>query len=317
MNQDIKIPYITPSSTTCRDDAAIPKSFCRTHGSSGSCVDPTEPPQWVGSPPGGASSTATPTRRTTTSTTTRRFRTCRSIPPATTVGSRRSWATGWSVSRHGSRIPRSSSLSSPPPTDSRRPPISIRSLTRRSFPGDRDYEATVAAASVRLQTYHNGYRYGFCPPDYTEDIIDPLIQSEVELNQDVQPDLGVLSPTDPTALIMPTLTPLRPNYISFDDTDPPGPWIPRRPDWADGARQSGRRRVHHARDHGRQPHFGRRGGSAERRRGARVGDPDRRRQDRPHDAGAVRSLGHHGSWLQFHRHPDGEHASWVRANRSG
>ena len=31
---------------------------------------------------------------------------------------------------------------------------------------------------------------------------------------------------------MPVLTPIRPHYISFDDTDPAGPWFPRRPDWA-------------------------------------------------------------------------------------
>ena len=30
---------------------------------------------------------------------------------------------------------------------------------------------------------------------------------------------------------MPALTPVRPDYVSFDDTDPPGDWFPRRPDW--------------------------------------------------------------------------------------
>jgi len=33
-------------------------------------------------------------------------------------------------------------------------------------------------------------------------------------------------------MIMPLLAPVRPDYVSFDNTDAPGPWFPRRPDFA-------------------------------------------------------------------------------------
>jgi mono/diheme cytochrome c family protein len=102
-------------------------------------------------------------------------------------------------------------------------------------PGDSDYAAAVGAAAARLGSYHDaGFRYGFCPTTYTDDIIDPIIQAEADANQPITTDTQEFySPTDPNLLIMPAgITPVRPHYISFDDTDPPGPWFPRRPDWA-------------------------------------------------------------------------------------
>src|SRR5450631_3815996 len=101
-------------------------------------------------------------------------------------------------------------------------------------PGDSDYDVTVATAAVRLQQYHDiGLRYGFCPTTYTQDIIDPIIQAEVDTNVPVQTHLSDFkSPTDPNLIIMPPLTPVSPHYITFDDTDPAGAWFPRRPDWA-------------------------------------------------------------------------------------
>ncbi len=89
---------------------------------------------------------------------------------------------------------------------------------------------------MRLQQYHTiGYRYGFCPITYTSDIIDPIIQSEADLNQPVTSDVGLFyDSTNPSLVIMPQIAPSRPHYISFDDTDPAGPWFPRRPDWASG-----------------------------------------------------------------------------------
>jgi hypothetical protein len=101
-----------------------------------------------------------------------------------------------------------------------------------ALPGDADYAGAVGAAAVRLQQYHAGYRYRFCPPEYTADIVDPVIQREVDANQTVLPDTEVIySPTNPTQAIMPALTPVRPDYLGYDNTDPPGAWIPRRPDW--------------------------------------------------------------------------------------
>jgi mono/diheme cytochrome c family protein len=101
------------------------------------------------------------------------------------------------------------------------------------LPGDSEYEAAVAGAAARLQAYHTtGFRYGFCPSTYTEDIVDPVIQSEVDLGVPIVPHLQPFSsPSNPNLLIMPELTPVSPDYISFDDTNPAGDWFPRRPDW--------------------------------------------------------------------------------------
>jgi mono/diheme cytochrome c family protein/cytochrome c5 len=101
-------------------------------------------------------------------------------------------------------------------------------------PGDPDYAQAMSDAQDRLTAYHAGYRYNFCPSTYTNDIIDPVIANEVATGIPVTSDLGEsYDPSDPTKLIMPELTPIRPHYVAFDDTDPPGPWFPRRPDWQD------------------------------------------------------------------------------------
>ena len=102
------------------------------------------------------------------------------------------------------------------------------------LPGDSDYAAAVGAAAVRMSQYHNSFRYGFCPSTYTQDIVDPVTADQVNQGLPVESDLGFgfYSATDPNRMIMPGLAPIRPDYISFDDTDPPGDWFPRRPDWA-------------------------------------------------------------------------------------
>jgi mono/diheme cytochrome c family protein len=102
-----------------------------------------------------------------------------------------------------------------------------------ALPTDSDYQAAVGGAAVRLQQYHASYRYNFCPDSYTDDIVDPIIADEVNRNLPVSSDVNTFySPTNSNLVIMPSLTPIRPDYISFDDTNPPGPWLPRRPDWA-------------------------------------------------------------------------------------
>ncbi|HXJ18632.1 MAG TPA: hypothetical protein VMT03_00250 [Polyangia bacterium] len=102
------------------------------------------------------------------------------------------------------------------------------------LPTDSDYAAAVAAASTRLQQYHlQGLRYGWCPSEYTTDIVDPVIAQEVNLNLPVSSDVKTYySSTNTQDMIMPSLTPVRPDYLAFDDTNPPGDWLPRRPDWA-------------------------------------------------------------------------------------
>ena len=102
------------------------------------------------------------------------------------------------------------------------------------LPGDSDYAAAVGAAAIRLTEYHESFRYGFCPSTYTDDVVDPVTADQVNQGLPVQSDLGFgfYSSTNPNRMIMPQLAPVRPDYISFDDTDPPGNWFPRRPDWA-------------------------------------------------------------------------------------
>jgi mono/diheme cytochrome c family protein len=99
---------------------------------------------------------------------------------------------------------------------------------------DDGYDAASEAAQQRLDAYHKSYRYNFCPNTYTDDIIDPLIQADADANLPIRIDVGQFTdPTDPSKLMMPILAPIRPHYVTFDDTDPPGDWFPRRADWAD------------------------------------------------------------------------------------
>jgi mono/diheme cytochrome c family protein len=106
---------------------------------------------------------------------------------------------------------------------------------RESKPGDADYAVALAGAQSRLTSYHTvGHRYGFCPSTYTADIVDPFTAEQVAKNQPVTSDTGIIYDlAHPNTVLMPPLAPLRPNWVDFDDTDPPGDWFPRRPDWAD------------------------------------------------------------------------------------
>jgi mono/diheme cytochrome c family protein len=107
---------------------------------------------------------------------------------------------------------------------------------REVTPDSPNYAKAVAVARERLDKYHAGPRYNFCPAPYTADIVDSLIQEEVDNHAPVTSDTGGFTdPMDPTLLTMPYLqVPIRPNYISFDDTDVPGPWFPRNPLWNPG-----------------------------------------------------------------------------------
>jgi mono/diheme cytochrome c family protein len=99
-------------------------------------------------------------------------------------------------------------------------------------PTDTNYSQAMATTQNRMSIYHNGYRYGFCPDTYKRDIVDPVIEAQIARNIPVTSDLGpVPDPNNPMRTIMPALTPLRPHWVNFDDTEPPGDWFPRRPDW--------------------------------------------------------------------------------------
>ncbi len=231
VNQDVPIPYITPSLYDIPSDNAIAKYFCQ---------DTTDPsckagPHWILAPWRSLiyRNTDTPYDY---------FDDYAPFPhmPLDTSGydCRVAKLMGdWMVS-----IP--SKVKNPSMPQNLFPPAGTFAGSNANndpqpyeevLPGDSEYTAAVGAASVRLQQYHTlGFRYGFCPSSYTDDIVDPVIVAQANANVAVTSDVGLGTPsaTDPTLLIMPPLAPIRPDYVALDDTDPPGPWLPRRPDWA-------------------------------------------------------------------------------------
>jgi mono/diheme cytochrome c family protein len=102
-------------------------------------------------------------------------------------------------------------------------------------PGESRYAEAKTGMEFRQNLFHTiGFRYGFCPPTYTADIVDPVVQDQADRHLAVTSHTGaMLDPKDATRTVMPLLTPIRPHLVSFDDTDPPGDWFPRRPDWQD------------------------------------------------------------------------------------
>jgi mono/diheme cytochrome c family protein len=230
--QDVPIPYITPSVYDMSRDTAVPKYFCPDQPS-GSCGAPNAAVRWVLAPWRSLiyRNVDTPYDYFDDSTLFPHM-------PLNTSGydCRVAGLMGdWMVSIP-SRIKDPTKFQSALPVEETFP--SYANVDPQPYeeahPGDSDYDAAVGAASSRLQQYHNtGFRYGFCPPTYTADIIDPVVQSEADLNQAVQADLAdFYSPIDPSYITMPEISPISPHYISFDDTDPAGDWFPRRPDWA-------------------------------------------------------------------------------------
>jgi mono/diheme cytochrome c family protein len=103
---------------------------------------------------------------------------------------------------------------------------------REVTPDDPKWGQGLFEAQERLAEYHAGHRYTFCPQ--VPDIVDPLIEDAVNNGLPVVLDTdSTFDPSDPTKLIMPdTGVPIRPHWVIEDDTDAPGDWVPRRPDWA-------------------------------------------------------------------------------------
>jgi mono/diheme cytochrome c family protein len=236
LNQNVPIPYITPSLYDMPSDAALPKSFCPDQGaSSGACPDTNADPQWVLAPWRSLiyRNTDTPYDY---------FDDYAPFPhmPLNTSGydCRVAQIMGdWMVSIPA-RVKDPSKFQNVLPIAGEFPSYANDDPQpyEEAFPGDSDYQAVLGATTSRLNQYHNiGFRYGFCPNTYTDDIVDPFIEAQIEENVPVTSDtgLGFKDPNDPSRMIMPPdLTPIRPHYVSFDDTDPPPPWFPRRPDWA-------------------------------------------------------------------------------------
>jgi mono/diheme cytochrome c family protein len=107
---------------------------------------------------------------------------------------------------------------------------------REVTPDNPNYQQALAASRKRLDRYHASPRYSFCPATYTDDIVDPVVAEQVNRSVPVSSDTGrFIDPNDPTKLLFPELAvPIRPNYIAFDDTDVGGPWFPRNALWDPG-----------------------------------------------------------------------------------
>ncbi|MES1207639.1 MAG: hypothetical protein ABUS79_17010, partial [Pseudomonadota bacterium] len=231
LNQNVKMAYVTPSLYDIASAAGLPKFFCPKQPD-GACAGNTDAPQWILAPWRSLiyRNVDTPYDY---------FDDFAPYPhmPLNTSGydCRAKQLMGdWMVSIPATQKDPTHSQSVLPDSEGQFPPnantdpqpyVEVR-------PDDPGYAEAVGAASARLQQYHASFRYGFCPPEYTADIVDPVIQAEADLGGNVQPDVEpIKDPADPTNLLMPVLTPVRPNYVSFDTTDPPGDWLPRRPDW--------------------------------------------------------------------------------------
>ena len=163
------------------------------------------------------------------------------------------------------------------------------------LPGDSDYAAAVGAADARMQQYHTrGFRYGFCPPTYTDDIVDPVIVAQANANVTVTSDVGLGTPSaaDPKLLVMSPLAPVRPHYVAQDDTDPPGDWLPRRPDWATALVNPDIASFVKAEDRGGKSDARPGRGSDERPHGVAERQAHARHPDRSHAKICVRAVGH-------------------------
>jgi mono/diheme cytochrome c family protein len=95
-------------------------------------------------------------------------------------------------------------------------------------PGDSGYGAAVSAAQKRLATYHSGHRHNFCPD--TSDTLDPGVTNG-DHQTPVDVAIGDLSAMPPQLVMPPDGVPDRPNWVVTDDTDPPGDWLPRGTEW--------------------------------------------------------------------------------------
>ena len=94
---------------------------------------------------------------------------------------------------------------------------------------DPGYAAAVDAARKRLDAYHAGERYNWCPDN--RDIVDRAVLQR-QGNILVPQDEDVYDPRTPTRGLFPAdNVPERAHWVITDLTEAPGDWYPRRPDW--------------------------------------------------------------------------------------
>jgi len=98
------------------------------------------------------------------------------------------------------------------------------------LPDDPSYASAQAAASKRLEQYHAGHRYDFCPD--TSDIVDPDV-TDGTLQAPADVPVWNNAATPPQLLMPADAVPDRPHWVVTDTTDPPGPWYPRGSNWQD------------------------------------------------------------------------------------
>ncbi|HXX70450.1 MAG TPA: hypothetical protein VEK07_24930 [Polyangiaceae bacterium] len=100
------------------------------------------------------------------------------------------------------------------------------------LPGDPRYDAAVAAAEQRLEILHTGVNPAvptlgpgysrYADPGQTADTLDPQVTAD--------PICHPIPVGD--AVLYDTPVPVHPQWVVTDLTQPPGPWTPRRADWA-------------------------------------------------------------------------------------
>jgi len=97
-------------------------------------------------------------------------------------------------------------------------------------PTDPAYPDAQAAALARLDEYHKGGRYDFCPD--TSDIVDPAVVAAGGNDPIVPTSAPLYDPKNPSKLLQPDIgVPDRAHWVVTDLTERPGDWGPRRPDW--------------------------------------------------------------------------------------
>jgi mono/diheme cytochrome c family protein len=108
-------------------------------------------------------------------------------------------------------------------------------------PDSPQYPQAVIDARARLAEYHDGVRYQYCQDVLSPDIFDPFVPVnapeyvyhpdpyEYQLSYVETPPLD---PAHPERYVQPRIgVPLHAHWISYDPTDAPPPWEPRRSEW--------------------------------------------------------------------------------------